>query len=314
MSWWLVGPSGLRRRLDGRGLILGRGPSSDWVARNNQVSAVHALVTLGSSGPQLRSLGRNPTRVDGKEASRARLRHGSIIELPGLSLSVEDDGEAGAISWMLVVRGQTFALRPDLVLGSGPGCPLRLDGWPTEALRFRVAQHQPVAEALAPLYLNGEPFEPGAVESLVGGDRLGTAREELEVVARGERVSTLIASPFPLAARFRFLPTGGVLQLSFAGDRHFEVDMPELRARLIATLLSPPHGYELGDFVPDEVLLPKIWPGQSERGRLDLNTLVHRARKDLLRAGVDPGSLLERARRGGGVALRLARGASVQVG
>lgn len=313
MKWWLVGPSGLRRRVDEGGVLLGRGPGSDWVVPDTRASAVQALVTLGSKGLELRSLGRNPTRVDGKPEARARLKHGSVIELPGLVLHVEQEGIEQLTSWMVQLRDQRFALRRELLVGSGNACGLRVDGWPEQALVLRLAQGQPVVEALCELKLNGVPFEAGEIESLIDGDRVSCLGEQLLVRARGERVSTLIASPFPIAARFCFLPTGGELHLQFAGGGWLVAELPELRARLIATLLSPPGEFEVGEFVPDEVLLPRIWPGQSQRGRLDLNTLVHRTRKDLLRAGIDPGPLLERARRGGGVAFKLARGATVEI-
>jgi len=78
-------------------------------------------------------------------------------------------------------------------------------------------------------------------------------------------------------------------------------------------LLQPTGEYEPGDFVPDELVLPQIWPRQPERTRTDLNTLVHRVRKDLLKIGVDPTSVIERAATGGATRFHLAPGVHVEV-
>ena len=90
--------------------------------------------------------------------------------------------------------------------------------------------------------------------------------------------------------------------------------LPEMRARLIATLLKPPGEYQAGEDIPDEVLIPSIWPGQKIRNRTDLNQLIHRTRKDLVKAGVDPHAVLERVGRVGATRFRLAADATVHFG
>jgi hypothetical protein len=109
-----------------------------------------------------------------------------------------------------------------------------------------------------------------------------------------------------------FLPVGASLSLTVHGRRLTRV-LSELRARLLSTLLRPPGEYEPGDYVPDDLVLPKIWPRQPERTRTDLNTLVHRVRKDLLKIGVDPTSVIKRAVTGGATRFKLQPGVEVEV-
>ena len=70
---------------------------------------------------------------------------------------------------------------------------------------------------------------------------------------------------------------------------------------------------ETGVFVPDDVLLTSIWPGNANRGRTDLNVLIHRTRKSLMNAGVNPSAVLARARQGRATAFHLAPAAKVEV-
>ena len=101
--------------------------------------------------------------------------------------------------------------------------------------------------------------------------------------------------------------------MGFADGATHTVDLAELRANLVAALLTPPRPYKAGELIPDDVLAPAIWPGQQERGRTDLNLLLHRTRKNLLRAGINPSVVLARAKKGGATCFRLSPGAHVVV-
>jgi hypothetical protein len=61
------------------------------------------------------------------------------------------------------------------------------------------------------------------------------------------------------------------------------------------------------------MVIKSIWAGQPGRGRTDLNVLIHRTRKDLLTAGINPAAVLARARKGGATSFRLAKDAAVSV-
>ena len=100
--------------------------------------------------------------------------------------------------------------------------------------------------------------------------------------------------------------------MGFADGATHTVDLAELRANLVAALLTPPRPYKAGELIPDDVLAPAIWPGQQERGRTDLNLLLHRTRKNLLRADQSIGRACAR-QEGRRNLLRLSPGAHVVV-
>jgi DNA-binding winged helix-turn-helix (wHTH) protein len=76
------------------------------------------------------------------------------------------------------------------------------------------------------------------------------------------------------------------------------VYLPERRCDLVALLVSPPSPHVAGQLVPDDLVIARLWPGQS-RTRADLNTVIHRVRADLLRGELDGARLVERAEGGG---------------
>jgi hypothetical protein len=116
--------------------------------------------------------------------------------------------------------------------------------------------------------------------------------------------------PLPVSAILEFLPSGGMLRLRTI-DEHC-VFLAERRCDLIAALLQPPSGIGRNDFVPDDLLIPRVW-GADGAGRTQLNTLIHRVRKTLTRGGLDGPALLERSPGGGGTRFVLAPAAQVEV-
>lgn len=305
--WWLEFDDGMRRGLDGRGLIVGRRADCDVVSPDPRASSIHCLLVLSRTGPELRSLGRNPTIVQGKPETSAQLVHGDWIEVPGLRMKLVQ-GLGASPRWVVVVRGRRFGVRGGLSFG-GRDDDVFVPGWADGALKLEEVQGGLVLEVGTEITLGGERLEPGWVEVVEVGDVLGVVEDQVEIdLADAETEVTIQRAVLPIEVRFEFRPTGGLLELSFADQRTASVELPELRARLVAVLLGSP-----GEFVEDDELLRRIWPGRSDRGRTDLNTLVHRARKDLLRSGVNPGPLLVRARGGGGAAFHVSRGAKVEI-
>lgn len=116
----------------------------------------------------------------------------------------------------------------------------------------------------------------------------------------------------PFRARFHFQPKGADIVFDF-DDGARTVQLPELRARLMAVLLDPPRGYSRDDYLPDAVVMPLIWPGQRAKHHRDLNVLIYRVRKDLRRAGIDPTALIDRPLQGRGVRICLQPGARVDI-
>jgi hypothetical protein len=199
-------------------------------------------------------------------------------------------------------------------MGGGPDDEVLLEGLPSGAASFTVVGGALFVDLGVDATVDGEMWEAGTVAALSAGATLTVG--PLTVVARaavpaGGATTPALANDPAREAHFEFLPVGGRLRLCFP-SREIALDLSELRARLVAVLLAPPGDLEAGSMVPDEILLEKIWPRKNKQ-RTDLNTLVHRLRRTLLRHGVHPSAVLHRAPQGGSLQLRLAEDAHVSV-
>jgi hypothetical protein len=67
-----------------------------------------------------------------------------------------------------------------------------------------------------------------------------------------------------------------------------------------------------GEFIPDDVLRPIVWPRNPNVIRSEINVHITRCRKDLLGAGLPGPRLLQRAPGGGATRLALAPGCTVE--
>jgi hypothetical protein len=312
--WRLQTHAGVSLKVPPQGLRLGRKEDCDVVLGDGHASGLHAVLVPSNRGLEFLALGRNPCQVNSTPVEgRKTLKDGDRVELPGLRFVVRGRPEAG-VSWVLEHADLRYRLGPaPVTLGGGPDDTLQIVDWPTRAVDITLVHGQPVAEIRAGMSLHAELAEP-ALEQLVDGDVLSFGPGVVTV--RGvspDGDQTLRSAILPIRAHFQFLPTGGLLQLGFADGSRAEVELPELRARLVAALLKPAGEYEGGELIPDEQLLKAVWPGRNDRDRTDLNTLVHRARKELLRAGVNPTPILVRARGGGATRFRVAHGADIGV-
>lgn len=266
-------------------------------------------------------LGRNPTLVNGHPVQgRVLLAPDDQLEVPGGKFTVEAEGGGPwkQLTWIVEVQGQRFGLRQlPVVIGGGENDDLRIPNWPPNALRLSAAQGELAVEFGANGKHNREVQPEGAVLGLAHGDTVGFSGINARLYhAFGEAETTVSGSSgqAPNNVRFRFLPTGGVLDVEWSTPAwSYTVQLPELRARLVAALLKPTQPYKAGDFVPDEVLVKSIWSGQAGKGRTDLNLLLHRTRQVMLQAGINPVGLLVRPPQGGSVCFRLAAGAKVSI-
>jgi hypothetical protein len=318
---WLVRERGARVLVQERGLLMGRLPDNDIVLTDRRASSSHALVTTTIRGLEVVSLGRNPTRVNEQVVQgRAVLNQGDELEVPGGKFTVQIEKGRGWSDHAWVIEhpdGGRYGLRQlPFQLGGSPDDHLVVEGWPAGAVRFDVAQGALAVELEAEATLSGELLPAGAVEALESGDTVTIGGRSVRVLSSaGSGEDTVLApqAQLPTRARFQFLPNGGRLEVGFADGTSHTVDLAELRANLVAALLTPPKPYKAGELIPDDVLAPAIWPGQQERGRTDLNLLLHRTRKNLLRVGINPSIVLARAKKGGATCFRLAPGAHVIV-
>lgn len=325
-AWWLRLPDGSRRRFGPAGVLVGRDPDCDIVLSDPGASRRQAMLHVSADGPQVVPLGRGPTEVSGRSISSASsLVDGDQISVPGLELTVEtetlpnDDDESAAVWVVERVGGGMFGVGPKGVrIGSGPNDDVRIEECSEGVLTLRLAQGHLVLEANAEIRLRDELLEEGSIETLRSGDRFDVGDVGFRAVAAWPHgaASTQVdealeEGPLPSFVRLVFLPRGGRLSLTIDG-REFSVYLADRRCDLVASLLRPPEPYEAGDPVPDDVLMSKLWPRRDVTASA-LNVLLHRLRKDLVRAGVDGGTIIARAPGGGAVRFTIRKSAQVEV-
>lgn len=315
-------PDGPSRRVGPNGLLIGRKQDCDLVSEDPSVSRRHALVRLTSEGAELVPLGRGPVELNGKKIERpTALGDGDKLGVPGLVLEVHIDAQrpdrAASASWRLErERGGSFGLvHSPFVIGGDDGDDLIVKRWPDHALRFHVAQGELYLETTTgKVTRNGGELEVGAMEPLFVGDQIAFRKETFTVRQAVRDATTAVASlgDLPSHVAIEILPRGGRVLLSMAeGDR--AVFLADKRLDLVIALLRPPAGYRAGDFIPDDVVRPIVWPRNPGVTRPEINVLISRCRRDFIEAGLAGTRLIERSPGGGGTRFALAPGASVVV-
>jgi hypothetical protein len=322
IAWSLAISGGKRFAITAGGLLIGRSASADIVLPDTAASRAQAMVVAGVNAPTLLVMGRGTTAVNDVVVTEFReLAAGDRVSVPGLVLEVIADGVIDATpgqSWVVQSSGGGFfgVARTPFSVGGRATASLRVAGWPDDVMCFHVSETFHI-EAIEPVRLDGALLAAGAVELLTPGSIIEYRDERFVIVAGGalgaDSTTNNAHDPtasLPDAVRLEFLPRGGRLIIGRRG-RDSNVYLAERRCDLIAALLQPGAGLVAGDYIPDDVLIPKIWPGR-DMTRVDLNVLLHRTRNDLVRAGLDGSTLLARSP-GGGTRFALARGAVVVV-
>ncbi len=321
LAWWLRDPTGTRREIGARGLLIGRASDCDIVVAEPEISRHQMLVHLESGEPRMVPLGAAPCLVDGKHVDTAQgLSEGSTLRIGELELSVIAEPKEGeGPRWLVqMVGGGLYSVAKDrFTIGGAPGDDLRTDALGETAVVLSPRDGFMAVEAnVENVKVAGKVLEEGDVGSARVGDLVKAGGLALRVLA-GDSSSAettrhhLRPEPGASTVTLTFLPRGGRVEMSVEG-RTVTVYLAERRCNLVATLLQPPTGFSPGDFVDDEVVIPRVWPNQS-KSRTDLNTLLHRVRKDLIGAGVDGAALVERAEGGGATRFRLRNDAVVGV-
>lgn len=316
----LVTPDGVARRVGAHGLLIGRDATCDLVVTDPAISRRHALIRATGDGVELVPLGRTPVLHNGAPCERTELlADGDRIEVAGLVLAVRVElprpGASG--SGFRLVRGRSsFGIsHTPFIVGGGDGDDLILDGWPPGALRFHLAPGELYVEAtVTTASRNGTPLEAETLEPLAVGDTVACAGTSLEL-ARGEGPAhttiTADTHALPTHVSIEMLPRGGRVVFTMPTGDH-PVYLADRRLDLIAALVKPPSGYAAGDFIPDDVLRPIVWPRNPNVIRSEINVHITRCRKDLLAAGLAGPRLLQRAPTGGATRLALAPGCTVE--
>lgn len=322
-TMWLTTSAGIRLPIKPAGVLLGRSPHCDVVLTESTASRVQAIVFASTGGACLSVLGRGKTTVNGENVDHDRdLAPGDRIELPGLSASIERDvGDLSANrTWLVRGPGGLFGVvRSPFLVGSGNDTDLRLLDGPIRVLSFHVDESdrsELEVEAWAPIRVGDVELATGGRAPIDSGSVIVTEAGVFEIVegaAMGQAPThrELPGATGPRKVQLEFLARGGRLTFEWHGCRR-EVYLPERRCDLIAALLQPPAPFIAGDFVPDEVLLPRVWPGRTMT-RVDLNTVLHRARQDLSRAAGDAAALLVRAEGGNATRFAINRDADITI-
>lgn len=317
MQHWLEGDLG-RLLVRHAGLLIGRSAECDVVLADARVSRHQLLLRPTDDGVEATVLGRAPVQVNGAPvAASATLRDGDAIGLLGKTFRVVSSAapttRTDAFVWGVEVREGAFCrvVESPFTVGGGAGDHLQVPRWPPGLLALTAVQRALVLEASQPgVALNGDVLQeaqvasvqPGAVATFLGQSVRFVAApvaSELETVPSED-------DALPRLARLEFLTRGGRLTLGF-GAWERTLWLADRRCDLVAALLFPPPPYAAGDPIPDEVLFPRVWP-DGRAGRVELNTLVFRIRKDLVRADVDGATLVDRG--DGATRFRLRDGAT----
>lgn len=310
---WLRTEPSLRVRVGAAGILLGRDADCDILLRDPAASRFHALVRPTARGPTVTALGRGTVSVNGSPVEQQLLADGDRIEVPGSTVSVEiEPAPPAGPTWLLVVGdGPPVRVAPGgSTLGSGGD--LDREGWPSDALVLAPGDLRLGVTGGVPWTRNGAAIAAGRTVEVLPGDVLGVGDERIVVErSTGEAATTITASDLPHAVDVAFLARGGRLRVGVGRDERV-LWVPERRFALLVSLLGPPPPLRAGDDVPDEIVLPLVWPRQPHKSRVDLNVLVARLRRDL-EGGGGSSTWLARAEGGGGTRFRLAPGAVVTV-
>lgn len=321
LAWWLRDPTGTRREIGPRGLLIGRAPDCDIVVAEPEISRHQALVHLEAGEPRLVPLGAASCTVSGKPVDSAtNLAEGAQLKIGELQLTLigEPREEAGPRWLVQMVGGGLYSIaKPRFSIGGGASDDLRSDALGAGAVVLSPAEGFLGVEVNVPnVKVAGRVLEEGDIGSARVGDLVKVGGLALRILA-GDSSSAettrhhLRSEPGATSVSLAFLPRGGRVEMRVAGST-VTVYLAERRCNLVACLLQPPDGFEPGDFVDDDAVIPRVWPNQS-KSRTDLNTLLHRVRKDLIGAGVDGAQLIERAEGGGATRFRLQPDATVRI-
>jgi hypothetical protein len=248
------------------------------------------------------------------------LSQGDTIRIGELELTVRAEPREGTPpKWLAqMVGGGLYSVAKErFTIGGSKSDDLVVDGIADGAVVLQPTAEFVAVEAATPLVkVAGKILDEGDVGTARVGDLIKVGPIALRILAGDSVAEATTRHHFKeelgaAAAVLTFLPRGGRVELKVSG-RSATVYLAERRCNLVACLLKPPEPFKPGDFVDDDVLIPRIWPNQA-KGRTDLNTLLHRCRKDLVAAGIDGPTLLERADGGGATRIALLANAVVKV-
>lgn len=252
---------------------------------------------------------------------KTRLKGGDVVSMNGITVTVDAPLHRNApySAWSVLRFGSNLIgiNRPQFTIGGRLSDDILVAGLPPAAITLHTAQQSLLVELSEPGTINGEELPSRYFQQVYPGDQLTLKNEHLTFYSdrkiSADSTEIIAESLLPIKVTLTFKLSGGELQLEFIQDQTVVVELTEMRASLIAILLSPPGDYKPGELVPDDILASAIWPRQPGKGRTDINLLIHRVRKNLLKSGLNAYRILERARTGNATRFALAPQATVQL-
>lgn len=281
-------------------VTLGRDLTNQVVLGDAMVSGHHAVVQRGPDGPVVRDLGSsNGTLVNGEPVTAARaLRHGDVLTLgDGVALRVRcADGEASG-TWVLrdLSAGTLHLLEDDrCTIGSAPDAAVRLPAGPARAATV-------LAHATGELWLDA----PDGERALSAGDEFEVAGARFRVeqvgadTALAPTVKPMRTSRFPYALHVSLEPPLAVMADPAGRECRWDT---ESRVALLWRLARQLRDDRAARVVPalagwchDDDLMVAVWGKEGLTGAASrFSVLLHRVRKDLEGAGLDPWCLEKR--------------------
>jgi FHA domain len=317
-TYWIEHDGG-RVAIGHASLLLGRGADCDIVLSDERVSRHHALFRLVEEGVEVIPFGKQPLTVNGAVISApTTLRAGDrvacfdrafeLVEAPSVS------DEADVLWGIERSPGSLFRVsQSPFRVGGSTDDHLHIVGWSASVFALHCVGASLSLEALREGVFCGAELAVGECVRIKSGARITWAGQSIRVLALPGDPSRVTAATarddLPTAVELRFLPRGGRLTLRIGG-RERSVYLPDRRCDLIACLLQPPAPLAPGDLVPDDVVIGRVWASRPQTNT-ELNTVLFRARQDLIKADIDGTALL--ARQGGSVRFSLAPNATVKV-
>jgi hypothetical protein len=315
----LVAPDGASRRVGPQGLLIGREHDCDVLISDPAVSRRHALIRIVHDGIELVPLGRLPIMLNGKPCEHTHaLADGDRVMVSNqvfvVQIELPKPGKQRG-GYRLVCGTSNFGIsHTPFHIGGAATDDLILASWPASALRFHLAQGELFVEVMSGIATkSGQPIEAGSLEPIDVGDEIGYLDEVFQIDMVQDRANTTVAvaiHALPSKVLVEMLPRGGRVVFTLPTGE-YTVYLADRRLDLITTLLKPPAGFVAGDFVPDDVLRPVVWPRNPTVIRSEINVHITRCRRDLLAAGLAGPRLLQRSPGGGGTRLALAKGCEI---
>lgn len=303
-AWFLELRAGARVGL-GRGVTtIGRSASCDIVIPDRGVSRRHVLVCARADAVEVVNVGKHAVFIDDEPVEElGRARDGQRVAIAGAVVATvrraatRPDASSRARWFLRIDGGPLVAIGGErFTVGGGERDDLVMRDWDERALVLHPVDDGVVVEAARP---PDERFDHDGFARLGAGESLRYAGARVELLARGGELerSTQQLAGARTVVRLEAFRAGGMLVIETAGDAS-SLYLPRRRYALLRALLTPAAAGERG-YLRVDALCRAIWPDDPVKDETDFNVLLHRVRRDLLRAGVDASALIERARGSG---------------